>query len=214
VKLMDMAMNDLLDQIASVTPAPGGGSVAALNGALAASLLAMACRITLGKKSLEPAWPLMRGACEGALALGARFRLLVDRDSEAYLAVAAAYALPKGTEAEKEARDARIQEGLTLAALVPQETLSCARDLVGIGIAVAESTAPGCITDVGTAAAALRAAAVGASDNVRINLLSLKDRSRRAALEEAAAVSLARTREGADRMEAIVESHLIDGRGA
>src|SRR5574341_1801926 len=120
------SLDGWIDQVASVDPAPGGGSVAALAGALAAALVAMVGRLTSSRKAYAAVAEEFRGVTEEAERLRLELRRLVDEDAEAYQGVMAAYKLPKGIEAEANTRKAAINEALLAAAEVPLRTARAA----------------------------------------------------------------------------------------
>jgi formiminotetrahydrofolate cyclodeaminase len=156
-------------------PAPGGGSVSALAGALGAAMAAMAANFTVGKKKFRDVEPEVRQLLDQLQAGTAELLELMDQDVEAYSAVGEAYALPKDTPEHKQARTAAIQDALKVALATP---LACLRrchaliDLLDRLVAVAN---PNLISDVGVAAILLEAALRGARLNVEINLAWLKD---------------------------------------
>ena len=161
--------------LASVSPAPGGGSVAALCGGLSAALCAMVARLTTGKEKYRADWQAMDDLIDQAEPLMKRFIELMDEDTWAYDHVVAALRLPRGTEAEQSVRKEAIETASRKAADVPLETL---RYTLKLAEFVKEAVAKGnvnCITDAGTAALLIRTAAYSASYNVRINLSGISD---------------------------------------
>ena len=112
MELKKLQVSEFADLLASNAPAPGGGSTAALEGALGAALTAMVCVLTLGKAKYADSQDLAKSVQEKAGALQARFLDVMDRDTDAFNAVAAAFALPKAADEEKAARSAAIQAAL------------------------------------------------------------------------------------------------------
>jgi glutamate formiminotransferase/formiminotetrahydrofolate cyclodeaminase len=172
---------EFLDSVAADTPAPGGGSVAALAGALAAALTTMVARLTLGHKKYEA----VRGEMEALVAesegLRAALAARVAQDAKAYDRVVAAYRLPKAMDGECNVRQEAIQQALAYAAEVP---LSTARDAVaalGLARTAARLGNANALTDAGAAAHAARAAFEGAALNVRVNADQVVDREQAAA---------------------------------
>ena len=108
--LADLTVKDFLDKVACSDPVPGGGSIAALNGALASSLSTMVARLTVGKKGYEVSEEVMQHAQTITLRLLDEFMALIDKDSAAYNEVFACFKLPKTTDEEKAARSAAIQK--------------------------------------------------------------------------------------------------------
>jgi formiminotetrahydrofolate cyclodeaminase len=174
--LMDMTVRDFLQELASDSPAPGGGSVAALSGALSAALVMMVARLTLGMKGVtEEKTEKMNEVITEAIKLFDRLSNRVDADTEAFNKVMAAYKMPKGTAEEKEDRSEAIQNALKGAARHPMEVAEectklqtlCA-DLVTYGNQQA-------LSDTGVASLLAHSGMTGALYNVAINLEGIKD---------------------------------------
>jgi formiminotetrahydrofolate cyclodeaminase len=175
LKLENLSIRDFTEELGSANPTPGGGSAAALCGALGAALSAMVSKLTLGKEKYSEVWQSM-GAVQQAAGLMARhFLELVQRDSDAYQTVMAAFNLPKETEEEKGARHKAIQEATKNAARVPLETLRTSEKLIVLTKEAVERGNPNTLTDAGAALQLARTAAVVAAYNVRINLPGLQD---------------------------------------
>lgn len=175
--LADLTLKDFLDKVAGSDPVPGGGSIAALNGAIAAALAAMVAGLTIGKKGYEAHEELMQHICRLACGQQSQFMADVDRDSEAYNRVFACFKLPKVTDDEKAARSAAIQEATREAAEIPMQVARNAYELMSIIADVAGLGNRNAITDACVAMMSARSAVLGALMNVRINLGSLKDRA-------------------------------------
>ncbi|WP_297329561.1 cyclodeaminase/cyclohydrolase family protein [uncultured Bacteroides sp.] len=184
--LVDLTVKEFLNKVAGSDPVPGGGSVAALNGAIASALTAMVANLTLGKKDYELHEELMRHISEVALQQKEWFVLDVDCDSEAYNDVFACFKMPKATEEEKAVRSAAIQEATKHAALVPMQVARNAYKLMTIIMDVARLGNRNAVTDACVAMISARAAVLGALLNVRINLGSLKDKEFVAQLQQEA----------------------------
>lgn len=174
--LTDSTVNEFLNKVAGSEPVPGGGSIAALNGAVASALAAMVANLTIGKKGYEDHEELMRHISETALQAKEVFTVDVDRDSEAYDKVFACFKMPKATEEEKAARSAAIQEATKFAALVPMQVARNACRLMTLILDVARLGNRNAVTDACVAMMSARSAVLGALMNVRINLGSLKDK--------------------------------------
>ena len=174
--LADLTVKDFLDKVACSDPVPGGGSIAALNGALASSLSTMVARLTVGKKGYEVSEEVMQHAQTITLRLLDEFMALIDKDSAAYNEVFAYFKLPKTTDEEKAARSAAIQKATKQAALVPLEVARKALDMMSVIADVARLGNRNAVTDACVAMMSARTAVLGALLNVRINLGSLKDR--------------------------------------
>ncbi|HPD13847.1 MAG TPA: cyclodeaminase/cyclohydrolase family protein [Planctomycetota bacterium] len=156
-------------------PAPGGGSVSALAGALGAAMAAMAAHFTVGRKKFAAVEPEVRPILQQCEAGCRRLVELMDRDVEAYGTVSAAYGLPRDTDEQKAARTAAIQNALQVAMAEPLATFRQCRDLLRLLDRLVETANPNLISDVGVAAILLEAALRGAKINVEINLAALKD---------------------------------------
>lgn len=164
-----------LDAVAADSPAPGGGSVAALAGALAAALAAMVARLTVGKRKYAAAEAEMQALILKAEPLRATLTARMDEDADAFNAVMAAFKLPKETEEEQSARNAAIQAATIRAAEVP---LSTARDCLAameLALTVALKGNTNAASDAATAAWMGMAGIQGAALNVRINAASIED---------------------------------------
>lgn len=164
-------------RVAGSDPVPGGGSVAALNGAVASALTAMVAGLTIGKKGYEEHEELMKHISRLSIRQQELFVEYIDRDSEAYDHVFGCFKLPKSTDEEKAARSAAIQEATRFAALVPMQVARNACELMEIIADVARLGNQNAITDACVAMMAARSAVLGALLNVRINLGSLKDKT-------------------------------------
>ena len=175
--LQNLTVEGFVRELASDSPAPGGGSVAALCGSLGAGLSAMVARLTLGKEKYREHWEAMEALQAEGDQLLARFLSLMEEDTESFNAFMAARKLPKETEGQKAARAQAIQEASKKTALVPLETLKTCADLVRLaGQAVAHGN-PNAVTDAGTAALLAEAAGWGAAYNVSINLSGVEDQT-------------------------------------
>ena len=175
--LAELTVKEFLDKVAGSDPVPGGGSVAALNGAVASALPAMVAGLTIGKKGYEEHEELMKHISRLSIRQQEVFVEYIDRDSEAYDHVFGCFKLPKSTDEEKAARSAAIQEATRFAALVPMQVARNACELMEIIADVARLGNQNAITDACVAMMAARSAVLGALLNVRINLGSLKDKT-------------------------------------
>ncbi len=175
--LTTKSVHEFLDALASSSPAPGGGSVAALAAALGAGLTAMVCRLTIGKKKYTDVQSEMERILTEAEELRAQASRLVDEDTEAFLEVMAAFGLPKETPEQQERRTIAIQEATKRATLVPLKVMQVCE--VGIELArrVAEKGNKNSLSDAGVAALMLQAACTGAAMNVRINIGGIEDKT-------------------------------------
>ena len=168
-------LNSFLDELASESPAPGGGSVAALAGALGAALTSMVCRLTVGKKKYLEVETEMKTTLTQSEALRMQFASLVDKDTAAFNKVMEAYALPKESEAQKTLRTAAIGEATKEATMVPLEVMKHCIDAMALTGNVAARGNVNSVSDAGVSALMLHAACESAALNVRINLRGLSD---------------------------------------
>lgn len=175
MNLVGLTLEQYVRLLASAAPAPGGGSAAALAGALSASLCAMVARLTVGKEKYRDGWEAMEKVRDAADELAGVFLNLVEQDAEAYNEVLAAVKLPKETEAQRSVRQQAIEKATLHAAAVPLATLEHLSRVPDLLREALERGNPNCLTDAGVAVQLLRAAAVGAADNVRINLSGIKN---------------------------------------
>ena len=175
MKLAEHTVNDFVNVLASDAPAPGGGSAAALIGAVGASLAAMVAGLTLGKEKYREFAAQTETLQADGLRLQKRFLELIDQDTEAFNEVSAAYKLPKATEAEKEARRAAIELALQNATRTPFAMMETAAECLQLVAGAVGKTNASAASDLGVAAYSLRAALHGAWLNVLINIGGIKD---------------------------------------
>jgi glutamate formiminotransferase/formiminotetrahydrofolate cyclodeaminase len=200
------SLSGFIGSVASPSPTPGGGSVAAHAGALGAALAQMVAGLTMGKKKYASVDAEMREIAVRAAALGNTLSALVARDAAAYSIVAAAYKLPGDTEAQRAEKGAKIDDALLHAAEVPLETARACAGVAELALVVAERGNTNAASDAGVAALLAEAGCVGASYNVRINVSALSDKSRGAVLAEEVSAVVARTRELVRKTIDVVES--------
>jgi methenyltetrahydrofolate cyclohydrolase len=173
--LTEKTVIQFLDELASNSPAPGGGSVAALAGAAGAALASMVCNLTIGKKKYADVQNEMTLVLQQSEKLRKELALLIDKDTEAFNTVMAAFALPKGTDKEQAARSAAIQEATKSATLIPLQVMKVCEQAMAQALTVAQKGNKNSASDAGVAALMLRAGCAGAALNVRINLGGLTD---------------------------------------
>ena len=179
MKLADMQVTQFCDVLASDAPAPGGGSTAALEGALGAALTAMVCGLTTVGRSREKYaeyQEFVLASQKKALDLKARFMDVMDRDTEAFNVVSAAFGMPKATDEEKAARSAAIQKGLEGCTRTPFEMMELAAETLELTAELLGKTNDSAASDLGVSALSMRAAIQGAWLNVLINIGSLKNK--------------------------------------
>jgi formiminotetrahydrofolate cyclodeaminase len=172
---LDKPLQTYLDELASSQPTPGGGSAAALSGAMGAGLASMVARLTLGKDAYASVQSEIEAIVQNTERLRARFQQLIQEDIEAYGRLSATFKLPRTTSEEKAARTGAIQDQLANAALVPLEMAECAAELVHYCLRIAEIGNANVLSDIATAAALVSSAGTGASWMVRTNLRAMKD---------------------------------------
>ena len=175
--LTTMKIDEFTDLLSTDAPAPGGGSVAALCGALSGALSSMVGALTHGKKDYEKSFDEMEEAGIEGQRLKERFIADVDRDTAAFNRVMDAMRLPKKSDEEKTARDSAIEEATKEATLVPLGVLKRALAAARVARRVVEKGNRNSISDAGVAALTARTAAEGAYLNVRINLAGIRDES-------------------------------------
>jgi formiminotetrahydrofolate cyclodeaminase len=178
-----MTVSELLAALSSADPTPGGGTAAAIAGAMGTALLLMVTGLAKSRTNTDEEQAMLTGARSALGPIAIQLTKLADADTIAFDGVMAAYRLPKGTDDEKAARTAQIQAALRGATVVPLETLRACAGAMAHGGTVAEHGNRSASSDVGVAIGLLKAAAEGAAANVRINLTSLKDESFRGATE-------------------------------
>ena len=178
MKLCDMTVIQFVDTVASDAPAPGGGSVAALAGSIGAALTAMVGNLTQGRKKYAQYAEFAARVEQKGNELKARLLDVMDRDTEAFLLVSAAFSMPKGTDEEKAARSAAIQEGLKACTKTPMEMMELCAQAAKLAYDFAENGFnSSSASDLGVAFLSLSAAIRGAWLNVLINIASLKDQA-------------------------------------
>lgn len=175
--IIEQPVTQFLDELASSAATPGGGSAAAIMGALGAALVSMVCNLTIGKKNYAEVEPEMRSVLHDAEALRQRLADMVAEDIAAFNGLMAAYGLPKLSDEEKAARGAAIQHALRAATEAP---LACARacaEVIKLSMRAAEVGNRNVISDAGVGALAAQAALRSAALNVDINVPSLQDQA-------------------------------------
>ena len=176
MKLAEMNVTQFADVLASDAPAPGGGSTAALAGALGAALTAMVCELTVHKKQFAEAREDVLAVQAKASQLQKAFLDVMDRDTDAFLVVSNAFAMPKATDEEKAARSAAIQKGLEGCTATPFEMMQLAAQTIELTESLLGRFNTASASDLGVGALSLRTAVQGAWLNVLINIGSLKNK--------------------------------------
>ena len=198
-KLVDLTCTGFCEETASESPAPGGGSVSAYMGALAASLGTMVANLTGGKAAYDDEWEKFSDVAVHGQQLKNDLLHLVDEDTNAFNKIMNAFGLPKKTDEEKAARTAAIQEATKFATEVPFLTMQKSMEAFQVCRAMVEWGNPASVTDGGVGALAARSAVMGAHLNVKINASSLKDEAfKNDILAKAAAIEAAAIKEEAE----------------
>lgn len=182
MSLTSLSVTDLLDAFASSAPTPGGGSAAALAGAMGASLLEMVARMPKTKNGTDEERTTLDAAAERLATLRADLTRFVDEDTAAYDQVTGAFKLPKGTDEEKAARSTAIQAAMRAATEAPLKTMRACAETLKHAATVAAHGNPNASSDVEVGTALAKAGLFGADKNVEINLGSLKDEAYRDAV--------------------------------
>jgi glutamate formiminotransferase/formiminotetrahydrofolate cyclodeaminase len=185
--LMSMTASRFVDEVSTESPAPGGGSVAALMGSLGAALATMVANLTVGKKGYEGAWADLAAMAERGQALKDRLARAVDEDTDAFNRVMEAMRLPKGTPEQQAERSRAIEAANKAAADVPLQTARLCLEAITLAVTAAELGNRHSASDAGVAALASRAGVEGAALNVRINLAGIADEAFKASAATAAA---------------------------
>ena len=175
--IQNQSTQAFLNALSGKSPTPGGGSVAALNGALGAALVSMVCNVTIGKKKYADVEAEAQEILQSATVLQTQLTALVSDDAAAFDKVMAAFGLPKNTETEKRARSQAIQSAFKEATLVPLATVKACADVMRLGKRIAEIGNANAISDAGSGVLSAHAGLRSASLNVLINLGSLKDKT-------------------------------------
>lgn len=172
-----MTVHEFIQELGSSSATPGGGSAAALCGALAGSLCTMGASVTLGRDSYKDVWNEMEGVAEEARSYTAVLLDLMDEDPRVYASVIEAARMPKTTEAEKEARKARIQEALKAACQPPLEILRTVAKIARLLESLLFKGNQNALADLGTAAELLSSASKAAAYSLEANLKRIEDAS-------------------------------------
>jgi glutamate formiminotransferase / formiminotetrahydrofolate cyclodeaminase len=173
--LVSLTVERFIDEVSTESPAPGGGSVAALAGSLGAALLSMVANLTVGKKGYEAAWEELSGASERAQELKAALARAVDEDTEAFNKVMDAMRLPKGTPEQQQEREQAMEHASREATEVPLRVARLCMEALKLAGDVAAKGNKNSASDAGVGALVARAGVEGAALNVLTNLGSVKD---------------------------------------
>ncbi len=170
--LVNLTVTEFIEEVASDKPAPGGGSVSALGGALGAALAVLVGKTTVGKEKFAEVQKEMEKVVSRGTELYQKFNKMVDEDTNAFNEILKAYRMPKD---DPQVRSKAIQNAFQGAAEVPLEVAKLSFEALDLILAVAERGNKNAITDAGVAALFAESAVRGAIFNVKINMLSIKD---------------------------------------
>ena len=173
--LVKKTLTDFCDELSTDSPAPGGGSVAALCSAMSGALSAMVSNLTFSKKGYEKVWEEAKKLSEIGQNIKERSLIAIDSDTQAFYDMMDAARLPKKTDEDKKNRNAAIQETTKKAIMVPLETLEIALEAVELAAKIAKIGNTNALSDAGVAAITANAAAKSAYLNVKINMGSIED---------------------------------------
>ena len=172
---LDQPIRHFMDKLASKSPEPGGGSVAALTGGLGAALVSMVANLTLGKEKYKDVQPQIEQLLKESEKLRTELQDLIQKDTEAYGALSAVYKMPKNTDEEKAARTKTMQAALKKACQVPFEIGLKSLEVAKLAQRAADIGNVGAVSDAGVAVLLAQACAQSAALNVKINVNSIKD---------------------------------------
>ena len=207
-KLVEMTCAGFAEETASESPAPGGGSISAYMGALAAALGTMVANLSSHKAGWDDRWEFFSDWAERGMAVMNELLALVDEDTAAFNKIMDVFGMPKGTAEEKAARAEAMEVATLYATQVPLRTMKAAYKAFAIVRAMAEEGNPNSVSDAGVGALAARSAVMGACLNVKINAAGLKDRDTAAVLVNEANEIQAQAQQAEKEIIEIVESKI------
>ncbi|MBN1948676.1 MAG: glutamate formimidoyltransferase [Candidatus Cloacimonetes bacterium] len=176
-RLIDLSLVEFADELSSDSPAPGGGSVAALCGTLSGALSAMVANLTFGKAGYEKNWDISAQLAEKGQRIKEQFLAAIDQDTRAFYAMMEALRLPKKTDEEKKIQEAALQQATQKAILVPLETMKLAWQAMELAEKIATIGNINALSDAGVAAITADSAARSAYLNIKINMSGITDES-------------------------------------
>jgi glutamate formiminotransferase / formiminotetrahydrofolate cyclodeaminase len=208
-KLIDKDLQAFMEETASESPAPGGGSVSAYMGSLGAALGTMVANLSSHKKGWDNRWKEFSDWAEKGKAIQVRLLEFVDEDTDAFNRIMEAYRLPKNTDAEKQARSEAVQEATKNAILVPFHVMETAFSAFPLVREMVANGNPSSVTDAGVGALALLACIRGAYLNVRINAASINDKKFATEIIEKGAIILSESMREEESVLKLVESAIL-----
>ena len=207
-KLVDMTCTGFAEETASESPAPGGGSISAYMGALAAALGTMVANLSSHKAGWDDRWEYFSNWADNGMAVMNELLYLVDEDTAAFNKIMDVFGMPKSTDEEKAARAEAMEVATLYATQVPLRTMKAAYKAFEVVRAMAEEGNPNSVSDAGVGALAARSAVMGACLNVKINAAGLKDRAVADALVKEAEEIQAAAQKAEAEILAVVESKI------
>ena len=175
MKLIDKSVSEFSKSLASKEPAPGGGSAAALQGVVGASLIGMVASLTVGREKYSEFDTLMKDIIKRADELRKAMLGIIDRDTDAYKQVSAVFSMPKTTEKERAVRDDAMQNALKVCTIIPFEVMQCSYNTLELAMVMIGKYNKNAASDLGVAVLSLKTAAESAWLNVLINLDGIRD---------------------------------------
>ena len=175
MSLIDMTVRAFTEKLGSDAPAPGGGSASALSGALGAALVSMVCNLTVGKPKYAEHEPLIKETLARADDLTAKLLDAVQRDTDAFDSVIAAFSMPKETDAQKALRAEAVQKAYKNAIASPEATADYCLTVMKLAESLLGKSNVNAVSDLAVGATLAHAGLKGAVANARINLPSVKD---------------------------------------
>lgn len=206
--IKDQSVTEFLDNLASAASTPGGGSAAAILGAMGAALTSMVCNLTIGKKGYEDVTPDLERVLADAEAARHQLIDMIQDDVNAFDGVMAAYGMPKVTDEEKAARSAEIQSALKTATAVPLACAKACQKALVLADPAAQMGNKNVISDAGVAVMAAYAGLMSAALNVYINVGAIKDEEFAEAHAHGIAELLGNAAADTDRIYELVKSKL------
>ena len=207
-RLVDMTCTGFAEETASESPAPGGGSISAYMGALAAALGTMVANLSSHKAGWDDRWEFFSNWADNGMGVMNELLYLVDEDTAAFNKIMDVFGMPKSTDEEKAARAAAMEAATLYATQVPLRTMKVAYKAFDVVRAMAEEGNPNSVTDAGVGALAARSAVMGACLNVKINAAGLKDRATAEAIVKEAEEIQALAQKAEAEILAVVESKI------
>jgi len=206
--LVNKKVVDFVDEVSRDTPAPGGGSIAALAGALSAALASMVANLSIGKSEFDEKYNELCDLAESAQSIKDELVHAVDADTEAFNEVIKAMRMPKDTKQQLEVRARAMQDGYKSAAKVPLRTAHLCRDAAGLCLRAARAGNEAVMSDAGVGALMALAGVQGAIYNVRINLPHTKDTAFVEEMSRDIGKILNETRTTSEKVQGLVDTSL------